>query len=76
MTEPTLATIHPMPSAALISDLEELLAAAKRGEIIGIAYAVLKPAQEFEVGTSGLYRVHPQAALGPVNRLINTLTMK
>lgn len=44
--------------------LEELLALARDGQILGLAYVALKPCHEYQGDTSGTALQHPVMALG------------
>jgi hypothetical protein len=42
-----------------IKELEELLELARKGEIVGIAYAVLRPRQRYDIGYTGQFLEYP-----------------
>lgn len=56
-----------------IKELEELLELARKGKIVGIAYAVLRPRQRYDIGYTGQFLEYPEAGIGPVYRLLQEL---
>lgn len=56
-------------SAETISELEELLAEAKRGDLSGIAYVALRPGTHFTINATGSAAKVPAYSLGALHAL-------
>lgn len=54
--------------------LEELLALAKDGQLLGLAYVALKPCHEYQGDTVGTALRHPVMALGLARALEDQIT--
>lgn len=56
-----------------IKELRSLLERAERGEVIGFAYAILKPRQRYEIGYTGQFLEYRDAAIAPISRLLQDI---
>jgi hypothetical protein len=64
----------PAVSHDTVAALEALLKAARRGEVIGMAYAAMMKSRRFVVNTTGEPHRNPTFALGMVRILDDVLT--
>lgn len=58
----------------IVKSLETLLALAKEGKIIGLAYVALKPANDYQGDLAGKALTHPVLALGLARALEDQIT--
>jgi hypothetical protein len=58
------------PNQQLIAELEMLLAQARSGEIVGLAYAASQPGDDHTINLSGAYAAAPKSAFLPVCQLL------
>jgi len=71
--KPPFRLLRDPVSSDTVAALEQLLAAAKRGEVIGMAYAAMLKSRRFVVNTTGEPHRNPTFALGMVRILDDEL---
>lgn len=64
-----LRQVKPAADQKLVETLSGLLAEARRGKIVGIAYVTLRPRQTFGFGALGEASKDPLRALGAIGAL-------
>lgn len=67
--------LHNATSEDVVEALEMLLAQARRGELIGIAYAALYKRRQYTVDTAGDCRRNPTFTRGMVRALDDRLSL-
>jgi len=72
-SKPPFRLIRPRVSADTVEALTTLLAAAKRGEVIGIAYAAMLSGRKVIINTTGEARRSPIFARGMVTYLAQSI---
>jgi len=67
---PPFRFVGPEPSSNTIAVLEELLAKARAGEVLGMAFVAMYRAREYEVGYTGECVRSPTFTLGMLVELM------
>lgn len=74
MVKPPFRLVPDQISKDTIECLEQLLDAAKRGQVIGMAYAAMLKRREYIVNTAGIAHDSPTFARGMVAALDDSLS--
>ena len=67
--KPVLQLVPPKADQSTIDTLAELLAEARAGKIVGLAFVVLRPGTDWEAGFRGECSDHPLFTIGILEKL-------